>query len=907
MCCTAAIAQDASKSGVGSIFSDINTFTQRQQIEKLYLQTDKPAYAAGDTLWFKGYLLEADYLYACEKSRLLYVEITDDSNHLARRIMVPVINGLAAGSIALDHKDFPQGGYVIRAYTNWMRNFGTDYIFKKHFYLSAAGRQDWLVSYRSGTGENAGRTPFELQLRHTDGSAVVFRQLQLRITDGKKTELKQNVRTGVDGRLSVNAELPGGNGRGTPTLWVQDLQKNGDHRKIAVPLLLNRPAFTGLRFMPEGGSLVAGLPAHVIVRAENEAGLAAAVSGHILDDSSRVVATFRTGPRGTGAFDFVPRPGKTYTARLQLPDSVYKRFPLPPVKSSGTTLEVHDRTDDSCEIVIRATPDVAAAGHPCFLIGMARGVPCFGASFPMERDTIGFTVSKKVFPDGIARILLSGPGRALLNERSIFINHSDHLRIRIRTDKTVYRPRERVDLHITVTDKQGSPVQGSFSLAVTDDGQVKTDPVRDGTILTSMLLTSDLREKVEDPGYYLQDSAGPVQEQDLDRLLLTTTVTGPPWADISGPEKPFAYAAEQEFLIRGKVTNMFNKPVARSPVALLSRKPLLVMDTVTDREGLFTFKGIVPVDTASFFIQSRNKKGKSFNVGIEMDEFKPPVFTAPRRPELPWYVNVDTVQLTRLNRKLRMQEQQEKISGGILLKPVVVNAKKIIKDSKNLNGPGEADITVDEQELEKAGRTTLGDLLEKHIPGFGVTADKHGRRYYRIQDKRAHLIIDGTDVEFFLPPGISLYDYFKQYLDYYDAEEIKGIEVMSSSRYTGSYFSQFLNPLDDPLGHAFIEITTRGGRGPFVKKSVGTYLYKPMPFTLPQPFHAPEYPAGSSADGTDIRSTIYWAPDIVTDTAGQATLHFYTADSPGTYSLILEGSDMRGGLGTGRTRITVQP
>ena len=33
----------------------------RLPIEKLYLQTDKPAYAVGDTIWFKGYTFDADY------------------------------------------------------------------------------------------------------------------------------------------------------------------------------------------------------------------------------------------------------------------------------------------------------------------------------------------------------------------------------------------------------------------------------------------------------------------------------------------------------------------------------------------------------------------------------------------------------------------------------------------------------------------------------------------------------------------------------------------------------------------------------------------------------------------------------------------------------------------------------
>ena len=57
---------------------------------------------------------------------------------------------------------------------------------------------------------------------------------------------------------------------------------------------------------------------------------------------------------------------------------------------------------------------------------------------------------------------------------------------------------------------------------------------------------------------------------------------------------------------------------------------------------------------------------------------------------------------------------------------------------------------------------------------------------------------------------------------------------------------------------------------------------------------------------TDIRSTIHWQPDITTDKKGEATVSFYTADNPASYSIIMEGSDLKGSFGTTRTSIKVQ-
>jgi hypothetical protein len=61
------------------------------------------------------------------------------------------------------------------------------------------------------------------------------------------------------------------------------------------------------------------------------------------------------------------------------------------------------------------------------------------------------------------------------------------------------------------------------------------------------------------------------------------------------------------------------------------------------------------------------------------------------------------------------------------------------------------------------------------------------------------------------------------------------------------------------------------------------------------------------APGSDLRSTIYWAPNVVTDEAGRASLSFYSADKPGTYNVIIEGTDLNGNVGCYRQKIKIKP
>jgi hypothetical protein len=238
---------------------------------------------------------------------------------------------------------------------------------------------------------------------------------------------------------------------------------------------------------------------------------------------------------------------------------------------------------------------------------------------------------------------------------------------------------------------------------------------------------------------------------------------------------------------------------------------------------------------------------------------------------------------------------------------VFVIGKKIIRDSKNLNGPGESDFAMNAAELEKAGKMSLGELIEKNIEGFHIGGKYE--RIFMVNSMVFHLVIDGMTVDRFVPEGMSIYDYYKTFFNFYTAEDIKGVELMKSGKYQMSYTREYIqDPLARFYEHVFVEVTTYGGHGPFLKKIPGVYLYRPLPLTLPLQFYSPKYAAESSLNppiGTDTRSTIHWEPNLVTDDNGKAKIFFYAADYPGIYSLVIEGSNMDGLIGTVRKTLTI--
>jgi hypothetical protein len=356
----------------------------------------------------------------------------------------------------------------------------------------------------------------------------------------------------------------------------------------------------------------------------------------------------------------------------------------------------------------------------------------------------------------------------------------------------------------------------------------------------------------------------------------------------------------------------------KSPIVLLGNKPVVAMDTLTDKDGRFTFTNVWPVDTAIFKLQARNKKSKEYNVTIKMDEQTFPEFKPDKFIPAPWYVNTDTTLLNNAVSLVAEEKAKKEYKGeGMELREVNIKAKKIVKGSKNLNGPGEADLVLDEQDIFKAGKKTLAELLKEKIPEIqeiGLFKPCMGCKgiptAYLVYGKKIHLVIDGLDVDKFnsdLDFSATKRTYIKDYLDYYTAEDITGIEYMFNPKYGRSYARADFKDLGAEK-HAFIEITTRTGHGPFMQATPGAYLYKPLAFVLSKQFYSPKYTATNknTAVGTDMRSTIFWEPNIITDAAGKATVSFYSADKAADYSVIIEGTDMSGGLGFSKKSIQLK-
>jgi hypothetical protein len=106
------------------------TYNQNTYQEKLFVHTDKSFYLAGEMLWFKLYNVSEAHNKLVSASKVAYVEILDKDNNPIMQAKVELNEATGNGSFYIP-VSANSGNYKLRAYTNWMKNFGAEKYFEK--------------------------------------------------------------------------------------------------------------------------------------------------------------------------------------------------------------------------------------------------------------------------------------------------------------------------------------------------------------------------------------------------------------------------------------------------------------------------------------------------------------------------------------------------------------------------------------------------------------------------------------------------------------------------------------------------------------------------------------------------------------------------------------------------------
>jgi len=102
----------------------LSKFSEKRPYEKIYVQFDNSRYQAGQTIWFKAYLMND--LEPSALSKNLYMDWFDENGKLIRHDASPIIYGSTWGSYIIP-ENYGDAAIHLVAYTEWMRNFDSAY------------------------------------------------------------------------------------------------------------------------------------------------------------------------------------------------------------------------------------------------------------------------------------------------------------------------------------------------------------------------------------------------------------------------------------------------------------------------------------------------------------------------------------------------------------------------------------------------------------------------------------------------------------------------------------------------------------------------------------------------------------------------------------------------------------
>ena len=123
------VAQSSSHT-IGTVANRFERQVTNLHQEKIFIQTDRGSYITGETIWFSAYCVDAALHIPVDISKVLNIELLDMAGQAIKQDRIKLEDGFGEGQLFVS-PDIRSGSYVLRAYTNWMKNFDPDFAFHK--------------------------------------------------------------------------------------------------------------------------------------------------------------------------------------------------------------------------------------------------------------------------------------------------------------------------------------------------------------------------------------------------------------------------------------------------------------------------------------------------------------------------------------------------------------------------------------------------------------------------------------------------------------------------------------------------------------------------------------------------------------------------------------------------------
>jgi hypothetical protein len=752
--------------------------------ELIYVHNDKPYYVAGNTIWFRVYLLNQQNHLPSNLSSKVYIELVNENDSVVQWLLLNGSRHELNGGMQIP-LNLTEGYYQLRAYTDNIVETAPENIFRTSVYIVK-----WIANSTT----------------------------------------------------SQKIPLYGG---------AANLQKGTD-----------------IRFYPEGGNLINGISSAVAVTAFDAKGNPLKISGMIRDERNAPVTSFHTSADGMGKFEIFPSKNRTYTANVKLPDNSEVNIPLPLRDENAWQLSLLQQDQNSMRFRIGQGDSLYEKRPVSYLLGVSRGRVCFAA---VGTGMYEINVPTKDFSTGIASFYLFNNQKENVSKRHVFVERKN-VNLEVNTGKTIFAAREQVKLDIAATDLNAMPLRAVFSVAVTDDKYVKWPSVH--TSLSPYIFNNQVAAI---------NFADTIQSENIaaERRDLRLIIADKLFKEVA--IKTDSLVADSGIVIHGKILNTKKEPAAGFTAAIFADQHDAILVDTADARGRYDYPPIIFYENTPFMMQVTDQGGKNQDVIVTTDPPDMPTLPDPLNTS---FANVEREYLAALGKYSR--------SGAdtFLTGRVRQKLDRIVYESSS----GQKQVV--NKERKSGGRVITGEQLDRL--GLNQTANAV-KMLPGVMMMSGRLTILG-----------GLQSMSMSLSDIEPLVVVDGVPASTSSvvDYLNSFPPNSIDYIEVLAGPEASQYGTRSGNGVILIKTANnlrppkTGKQKGMSFIYPKGYHdAPEFyfPPYNIyeirwAEFTDDRSTLYWNGEVMTDSTGKATLRFYTADMPSTYTIIITGITSKGDL-----------
>lgn len=750
------------------------TFGDKYQTERAYLHYDKPVYSAGETIWFKAYMMTG--ITAALESKTLYIDWVDDKGSVLQHSVSPLIDGVTNGQFDIP-TTYTGNTIHVRAYTKWMLNFDSSFLYHKDIRIISK----------------------------------------------------------------------------TPTT-------------TAKPAVI-----TTLDFFPEGGDAVAGIVNKVAFKATDQWGQPVRIKGVVQTADGKLVDSLRTVHDGMGYFMITPQAGATYIAKWKDAKGAEHTTKLPAIQSSGISVQIAG-TKNKRFFTVNRTADVPDNLKLLHMIGTMQQHMVFKADVNItDKTTSSGAVPVDMLPSGILTITLFDKAWNAIAERITFINNHDYsFPTQMEVQHWGLSKRARNEINITVPDS----IIANLSISVTDAAIEKDSS---NNIISTLLLTSDIKGRLHNPAYYFSNSSDSIMQQ-LDLVMLTNGWRRFKWEDIvKGKFPTLTYQRDTAYLnLSGKVYG-FSKTIGNADniVMIVKSKDSSanIISAPIEANGSFSNPDMVFFDTLRVYYQP-SKALK--NAEVRFMEGRLPALRYSDISKSTAFNGLlyDTTGSYRHYQLSQEQLQLIEQMKGKMLENVTVEAKKkphvqVLdeKYAKGLFSGGDGyqfDLTTD---VFAQSAPNIFTYLQGKVAGLMINT-AGGTPSLQWRGATPALFLDEMPV---------------------DADMLSSIPV-SDVAYVKVFRPPFMGATGGGSGGA-IAIYTRKGNDMQSAPGKGLSSNMVAGYTPVKQFYSPNYSSFTQQnEQRDVRTTLYWNPQVFTSLKDHTiTLTFYNNDVTGAFHVVIEG------------------